>query len=361
MVRWFTILLALVGFSLAMIALTPTFPTPPDIKPERMPAVNPFAKGIAALGVVECAEREASLSSAVTGLVTSVSVSVGDRVTKGDVLLTIDDRIPRAELVRLQAAIPVKQAAIDRWKALPRAEDLPPLRAALATAESQVETARVELASREDDLQRIEGAVRDRARSEREAQAARFARDSAKTQVAQAAAARERAAADLAKAVAGGWAPDLVAAQAELAEQNAAIEALKIELDRYVVRAPRNGSILRRDIEPGEQARAETARPMLILGDLSKLCVRAQVDEEDIALVRAGAKAVGRTRGAVIDEIPLTILRIEPFARGKTQLSGSNIERVDTRVVEVVLAVSGATGHPIYPGQAIDVYIESAP
>lgn len=361
MVRWATIILAVIGFSVAMIAMTPTFPTPPDIKPERMPAVNPFTKGIAALGVVECADRESNLAAPVIGIVAEVHVKVGQTVNKGDVLFTVDDRVPRAELLRARAAVPIRQAAIDRWHALPRAEDLPPLEAAVASAKSLESAARAELASREDELARIDAAFRERARSEREVEAARFSRDNAAAKLAEASAALARAAADLDKAKAGGWKPDLAIAQAELNQENAALQALEIELDRYTVRAPRQGTVLRRDIEPGEQARIDNARPMLVIGDLAALHIRAQVDEEDIALVKAGAKAVGRTRGAVIAEVPLTIVRIEPYARAKTQLSGSNIERVDTRVIEVVLAVQGTPSHPIYPGQAIDVYIESVP
>lgn len=358
MVRWVSIVMAAAGMAVAIVALTPTFPTPPDLKPERSPSVNPYPRGIAALGVVECSEREASIAPPVSGVVSAVAVKVGDAVRKGDVLLTIDDRQLRAELVRLESAVPVKQAAIDRWSALPRAEDLPPLEALAASAESFLAAAGVELSSAEDDLRRIEEAARERARSERDVTAARFARDQAAARKAEAQAALARARADLAKAQAGGWKPDLVIAQAELEQQKAAVEAQRIELDRLIVRAPRDGVILRRDIEPGEQSRTDPLRPMLVLGDLSVLHVRAQVDEEDIALVRTGARALGRTRGAVVDDIPLTIVRIEPYARGKSQLTGANSERVDTRVVEVLLRVDPASKRTLYPGQALDVYIE---
>lgn len=362
MVRWITIILAVVGFGVAMVALTPTFPTPPDIKPERMPSVNPFAKGIASLGVVECAERESSVAPAVSGVVTEVRVKVGDVVKKGDVLLTIDDRLPRAELIRLESAVPVKQAAIDRWHALPRAEDLPPLVAAEASASAMEASAKVEVESREDDLRRIEAALKNQAKSERDVLSARFAVDDSKAKLAEASATVARAKADLAKAQAGGWKPDLAIAQAELNQQQASVEALRVELDRYTVRAPRDGTILRRDVEAGELVGTGSTKTMLVLGDLSTLHVRAQVDEEDIALVKSGSKAIGRTRGVLVADLPLTIVRIEPFARGKSQLSGTNVERVDTRVIEVVLAIGGGVGttnHPLYPGLAIDVYLES--
>lgn len=360
MVRWITIVLAVAGFGLAMVALTPTFPTPPDIKPERMPSVNPFAKGVASLGVIECAERESAIASPVSGVVTEVRVKVGDKVAKGDVLYTVDDRLPRAELIRLQAAIPVKQAAIDRWNALPRAEDLPPLEAAVESAAALEAAGRVDVSSREDDLRRLDEAVKNGARAERDALTARFALDQARARLLEASASLARAKADLEKARAGGWKPDLAITQAELREQQAKVQAIELELERHTVRAPRDGTILRREFEPGEIVGAGSNAGQIVLGDLSKLHVRAQVDEEDIAVVRPGSKALGRTRGVRVHDLALRIVRIEPFARAKSQLSGANIERVDTRVVEVVFAVEEGTDHPLYPGLAIDVYIESA-
>jgi len=128
------------------------------------------------------------------------------------------------------------------------------------------------------------------------------------------------------------------------------------------VRAPRDGMVLRREIEPGEQATANGAGPSMILGDLSRLWVRAQIDEEDIGLVGDAPRAVARTRGAVVVDIPLKLVRIEPYARPKRDLSGSNRERVDTRVIEAVFEMQPlpqAKSTPTYPGQAVDVFIES--
>jgi hypothetical protein len=104
----------------------------------------------------------------------------------------------------------------------------------------------------------------------------------------------------------------------------------------------------------------------MILGDLKQLRVRAQVDEEDIALLGpmlAGKtqRAIARTRGAIVVDVPLTLVRVEPFARAKMDISGANVERVDTRVVEVVFAVEGAVAVPVFPGQALDVFIEATP
>jgi len=139
---------------------------------------------------------------------------------------------------------------------------------------------------------------------------------------------------------------------------------LFIELDRLTVRAPRAGTILRRDIEPGEQSRTDPARPMLILGDLSTLHVRAQVDEEDMPLLRAGAMAKARVRGPLSrerGELDLKMLWIEPLAGPKRQITNASTELVDTRVVEVIfeLRPEDQKGVTLYPGQVVDVYIDA--
>ncbi|QOJ00305.1 MAG: efflux RND transporter periplasmic adaptor subunit [Phycisphaeraceae bacterium] len=385
MIRWATIILAVAGIALAISAVTPTFPTPPDLPPKRDPSVNPFPRGVAALGQIETADREARIAAPFPGLITAVHADVGDRVSTGDPLLTLDDRAVRAELIRVESGVAVRQAAIDRWHALPRPEDVPPLRAAadaaradVRAADAAVDAARAALASlesdaadRRDEFLRL-GQAADAA-APRALSAARFsleqadaavARGRADLAAAQARAGRAqadaaKATADLDRALAGGWTPDLDLAKAELDQQLALVRALRLDLERTIVRAPRPGSILRRDAQPGQFAPGAD-HALLILGDLTRLHVRAQIDEEDIALVKPGAKALARTRGAVALTFDLDLVRIEPFARPKNFLSGSNTERVDTRVVEVVLAVRAAPNTPLYPGQAVDVYIDSA-
>ena len=71
-------------------------------------------------------------------------------------------------------------------------------------------------------------------------------------------------------------------------------------------------------------------------------------------------KAVARTRGAQPTMLDLEVLRIEPSARPKSDLTGNNTERVDTRVIDVVLRVTSPATTPIFPGQAVDVFIGKA-
>ncbi|GJQ28862.1 MAG: hypothetical protein HBSAPP03_07460 [Phycisphaerae bacterium] len=345
MARWITIILSVVGLAVGVYAVS-TADTPPVSLPLARPAaVNPYARGVSALGLVEPTGRDVGVVAPEPGLVVGVHAGVGDRVKKGDALFELDSRALRAELLRAEAAVALAQAEIDRWHALPRTEDVPPLEAAVARA-------RALLKDREENLKATQDAAARGGGNEREVSSATFAVEAARAEAA-------RAEADLAKVKAGGWRPDLAVAEAALAQRRAEVEALKVLMDRLVVRSPRDGVVLRREIEAGEYAGTDRRTPAMIVGDLAKLSVRAQVDEEDIALVTARSRAVARTRGAASAEVRLKLTRIEPYARPKRDLAGDNLERVDTRVIDVVFEVEGEVATPLYPGQAVDVFIEA--
>lgn len=346
MVRWVTIILSVSGLAIGVWAVATADEKPVHLPLARPASVNPYASGVAALGIIEPVERNVGAVAPQAGLVTQVLVHVGDRVKEGDPLFRLDTRELQAQLIRAKAAVVAAQADIDRWHALPRAEDVPPLQAALDRAQAL-------LKDRVDVMNLTRDAVAKGSGNERDLSATQFAVDAAKAEV-------DRAAAELAKMRAGGWQPDLAIAQAALAQRQAEVEALNLLIDRLTVRASRAGTVLRREIEPGEYANTDANNPSIIIGDLDHLAVRAQVDEEDIALVKPDAPATCRTRGSVVAETPLKFLRIEPYARAKIQITGANLERVDTRVIDVVYELQGPLPVPLYPGQAVDVFVKAA-
>lgn len=347
MVRWITIILSVSGLAIGVWAVATADEKPVKLPLARPASVNPYLRGVASLGIVEPADRNVAVVAPEAGLVTEVLVKVGDRVKAGDPLFLLDARRLRADLVRAEASVVAAQADVDRWHAFPRVEDVPPLQAAVARAEALAK-------DRADLMSLTRDAVAKGSGSERDLTATQFAMEAAKAEV-------DRAKAELAKMNAGGWLPDLKVSEAALKQRQAEVEALHLLIDRLTVRAPRTGTVLRREIEPGGYASIDSKSPSLIIGDLEHLAVRAQVDEEDIALVRAEAKATCRTRGSVVIEAPLKFMRIEPYARPKVDITGANQERVDTRVIDVVFELQAATSVTLYPGQAVDVFIEATP
>jgi len=345
MVRWITILMCIAGIGVGVLAVMNSNETPPVLPLARPASVNPFDMGLAALGIVEPLARDIGVVAPEPGLVVEVLVDVNATVEAGQVLFRLDDRLLRADLIRAEAAVAGAESEIARWRSLPRAEDLPPLEAAVAGAAAL-------LADREEILLITREAVARGSGNVREASAAQFSLDVVRSQ-------RDRAAADLARARAGGWKPDLDVFIAMLAARKAEVEAIKVLIDRLNVRAPRAGMVLRRELEAGEFASTQRSRPAMIIGDLARLAIRAQVDEEDIALVGTTSRAVAKTRGARPEDIELKLVRVEPFARPKSDLGGDNMERTDTRVIDVVFEVVTPPKGPLFPGQAVDVFIEA--
>jgi RND family efflux transporter MFP subunit len=80
--------------------------------------------------------------------------------------------------------------------------------------------------------------------------------------------------------------------ESEARAARAVAEAVARRLDDYLVRAPATGVVLRRDAEVGEVV--DTTAALFWVGETLPLRVTAEVDEEDIARVAVGQRAVLR-------------------------------------------------------------------
>ena len=156
-----------------------------------------------------------------------------------------------------------------------------------------------------------------------------------------------------------GGEDDHLAAAAVVEKARAAIAETEQLLDRFVVRAPIDATILQVNIRAGEHAAPGSAQAPVVLGAIDELQIRADVDEQIAPRVREGAQAVAFRKGDTGHAIPLTFVRIEPFVTPKKSLTGSSSERVDTRVLQVIYRFgAGSGGQKIYVGQQVDVFIE---
>lgn len=354
MFRRVTIILALLGLTMVLYVVATAKQPVPSPAPAQPPSTNPFGAGVAALGVVEPASRLVSVAAPESGRVVEVLVNVNQQVKAGEALFRMDDVAIKSERIRAVSARDAAVAEVSRLRSWPRAEDFPPV-------EAEVEEAAARLADAETRFENISEAMGRGAASDDELSRQRFL-----VSILRASLTNAKARLDLMKS--GSWSKDLEVAQAAVAARDADIKSIDMRLERLTVRAPIDGTVLKRNIEPGEfvsggsvgGAVGGQGEAPLMLGDLSTLHVWAQVDEEDMPIVREGASAIGRVRGPLKIEVPLTMLRIEPLAGPKRQITGASTELVDTRVVEVVFrADPPADGPTLYPGQVLDVYIEA--
>jgi multidrug resistance efflux pump len=318
----------------------------PELPPPVQPAVSPFPNTVAGAGMVEPETENISVGSPVPGVVVEVLAKVGAKVKKGAPLFRLDDRQLKAQLVIRQAMLADAKAQLARLDQMPRKEELP-------QAEAKVLEAKADWENWEQQWSRGERLVTQDAMSEEEfierKQQAMQARERYNSAV---------AAYDLLKA--GAWEPDKRVAQAAVAQAAAEVQETQTDLDRLVVRSLVDGEVLQVNVRPGEFVGAPPTQALVVLGNVTQLHVRVDVDEYDIPRFIADASARATLKGQPNEFFPLRFVRVEPYVVPKKSLTGDNTERVDTRVLQVIYAIETG-GKRLFVGQQLDVFIDAAP
>jgi len=148
-------------------------------------------------------------------------------------------------------------------------------------------------------------------------------------------------------------------AKAGLAEAQSQLEATETTLNRLTVRSPIDGEVLQSRVRVGEFAPAQVmSSPLMVVGAVTPLSVRVDVDENDAWRVEAGRPARAVLRGNTEVSFPLEFVRFEPYVIPKRSLTGESSERVDTRVLQIVYNFD-RKNLPLFVGQLVDVFIES--
>ena len=305
-IRYFTFILAAagviaMGFVLQAIRSQEVAIPPPPVAPPLKNAPS----DIAATGILEAQGENVAIGVPLPGLVESVKVEVNQVVKTGDPLLILDNIELRAALIKQEAAIAVAQA--------------------------NLEGSRAQLAKVQDMLDRLKSVTDQRAISQDDL--------------------RNRSNDVLvAKAQQQAAVAQLTAAQAD-------VKQTQLLIDRLTVKAPRNGTILQVNIRAGEYASPQNKQPALVLGDISTLHVRADVDEQNAMGVAPGLDATFSLKSDSSRQFKVQFVRIEPYVIPKVSLTGASTERVDTRVLQVIYKLEKPKDQNLYVGQQVDVFI----
>jgi HlyD family secretion protein len=171
----------------------------------------------------------------ISGRISSVEVDYNDRVKAGQVLARFDRAALEAQLAQMQATLAAARATVE-----------------------QAKTDRERVASDKDRADRL------------------FASKSLSE--------TDR---DNAAAAARLMAQRVSAAEAQLAAQQAAYTLAKTNLDHTIIRAPIDGVVITRNVDPGQTVASMLQTPVLftVAADLRKMHVIASVDEADIGEV----------------------------------------------------------------------------
>lgn len=152
---------------------------------------------------------------------------------------------------------------------------------------------------------------------------------------------------------------EVLVAKAQVDQAEAQVMQTKLLLSRLTVTAPKNSVVLKSDARPGEFVQAIGSAPVMILGALDELQIRVDVDEQNAPRVSAEQKAVAFPKNNTSYMIPLEFVRIEPYVIPKKSLTGASVERVDTRVLQIIYKFPKEQTIPIYVGMQMDVFIDT--
>jgi HlyD family secretion protein len=313
---------AVVVLALATVSIVRTQPRTEKSEPPVAPPRSTFEQRVAGIGLIEARSENISMASHLPGIVEKVFVTVGQDVKRGDPLVKLDTRALEAARAERRSEIASRQAAV-------------------ATAEARARKARAALAEAQRNLKFAESVTDARSISNEETT-------------------RRRSLVEIGEAELSAADAEIVAAKAAVAAAESALAAVETDLERSTVAAPIDGRVLLVRIRPGEFAAAGTAAsPWLVVGDVSALHVRVDIDEHEAWRVRPGAKAMAQVRGNANIQSPATFVRFEPLVVPKQSLTGASTERVDTRVLQAIYRIENKD-LPLFVGQQMDVFIDAS-
>jgi HlyD family secretion protein len=278
-------------------------------------------------GVVEPREAETQLAVAVPGVIAKVLVKEGDAVTAGDVLLELDSNTQRAACAAAEADLMAATADFRRLTKGSRQEEVDASLADVEGSKARAELSEASLKRTEQLAQTgsVAADVLDRARSQQKADAQALALAEAKKR----------------QTLAGFRSEDILAARARMQAAEARRDQQRAQLAQLQVRAPINGKVLEVKQRVGEYASPTNA--VIVVGDTSVIHVRVDIEERDIAQVALGAAAEVK-----VDALPNKTFRAAVVQLGqrmgrKNLRTDDPAERIDTKILEVLLKVEEPT------------------
>src|SRR5215831_3951388 len=292
-------------------------------------------------GRVEPRSGTIKIAAPVMGVIAQVLVKVDDKVFPGEPLIRLVDTEARARLASRPRPAPrprgeVAVANVDKAATRRRAED------ALADADKAVMEAQAA----------VDKAVVDR----RAGTGSDAAVEAARSGLARSRERQQQQRAELRRIEVDPATPLPTFAEGQVNVARAEAAAAAAEIERLTIRAPIAGTVLQVNAKPGELAAPSNAQPLLVIGDVSALRVRAELDERDFGQIKIGQPVLVRAAAFRGREFAGKIAFIAPLVeQGRINARGQrNVTDVD--VVEVLIDL--AQPDPLAVGMKVDVYFQ---
>jgi HlyD family secretion protein len=306
---WVTLTLAVVG-SAAFFSLKALGSKPVKIDPEKIATVErtDLARSVVATGKVQPV-TQVEIKSKASGIVLKLPVNIGDIVHKGQVICELDQNDLIPALRQQEAALHVAEAMVksakadyDRYKVDATGPDVPFLKRDSDRARNMLAQGLIAQNTRDD--------------AEKNYQLAVQKQESAKANLASAAAAISRA-------------------EAAYEQQQAVVSMAEENLRNATVISPIDGVVLSRDVEVGAAVSSiltvgSSATLIMTLGDLNEVYVKGKVDETDVGKVYLGQPA----------RITVESFKDQKFDGRVTKISPMGTEKDNVTTFEVRVSIS---------------------
>ncbi len=332
-------LIAVAGVVMAIAAIAPVKPAvwsmSADVsKEKRWQAIAP--------GRVEPCSGQIKVATDVMGVVDKVLVNTNDKVFAGEPLVHLADDDLRARLAAAETQVAMHERARDERSATGSAKTRRKAEDAVADAERTLYDARSA-------VDRAATRLRASGGPDADLTATRLALTRAENELSTR---KEQL-----RTIIDDDAPLPTALEGQLSVARSEYAMARSALDKMTVRAPIDGTVLQVDVHPGELVSPASPQPPLQLADLSALCVRAELDERDLASIKVGQAATVRAAAFPGREFMGTVSLIAPLVGpGRLDPPGSR-SQTEVDVVRVMVGLAGSGDLAV--GMKADVYFSS--
>jgi multidrug resistance efflux pump len=279
--------------------------TPEQEEAKAVP-VNPAVSTVQGIAIIEPAKRIASIAAETPGIVKEIKATLGQEITKGQVLVVLSSGTEGSQLQQAQSRTITQNKAV-------------------AAAQADLGSLKVQLNQAAADFERNERLYAGDALTKKELDDSRFKLE------------------DLTKKI--------EAIEAQVAQQRSKVSELRAEekyyrtlLNNKTVTAPDNGTLLSLEVRTGEYLAANSS-----IGEFAPegpLIAITEIDELFAHQVKVGQKAEIRAQGGGEILATGTVILTSPYLRKKSLFSDSPDDLEDRRVREVRVQLSN-------PGQVL--------
>ncbi|HZP48559.1 MAG TPA: efflux RND transporter periplasmic adaptor subunit [Vicinamibacterales bacterium] len=303
----------------------------------RMPPEPPVAQApdivAAAPGRVEAVSEEIRVGADIGGRLRRVLVEEGDAVTRGQVIAMVDNDDFRARLASAEATLRLREADARRVRNGAREQERRDAAAAVREAAAVLDHADADTARKRELF--------------REAVISRAELDAAEQQLGVARAKADSARERLSLVEAGAREEERDHADAEVALARAAVEEARALLEKTYVRSPIDGLVFRKFRREGESVSTQFDAPIVTLADRSRIRVRVDVDEADVARLRPGQPAYVTADAFGSRRFSGRVVRVGQMLGKKNVRTDEPTERVDTKVLETLVELDEGKELPL--------------